>query len=58
MLDLPKIITLARLARNAMCFYDERLLGFINPNEEKNYIVDTLMHARVQSRWDLHTRVS
>ena len=47
MLDFPEMLTLARLAWNAMCFYDERWLGFINPNEEKKYSVDTLMHAMV-----------
>ena len=35
------------LYRKAMCFYDEWWLGFINPNKENNYSVDTLMKTMI-----------
>ena len=47
MLDLPEMLTLARLVWNAMCFYDERWLGFINPKEENNYSVEIWILAYI-----------
>ena len=47
MLDFPEMLALDRLAWNAMCFYDERWLGFINPNEENNYSVEIWILAYI-----------
>ena len=51
MLDFLEMLTLARLAWNAMFFYDERWLGLINPNEENNYSVEIWILAYIIFDW-------